>query len=123
MLVYQLGRFRSTASSQESYIVSVSSRVAALMRVGLAQRFHAQCPALDSAPRRIAQQRSNAARGQRDVQRSGRREATGSGESMSRATRDRRLQHQRHIRSRQRADDSKSRDKQNQQMSGNHDGL
>jgi hypothetical protein len=40
MVVYQLGNLRFTATSQESYIVSVSSRVAGLMRVGLGDHIH-----------------------------------------------------------------------------------
>lgn len=40
MVVYQLGHLRLTATSQESYIVSVSNRVATLMRVGLGDHIH-----------------------------------------------------------------------------------
>jgi hypothetical protein len=40
MVVYQLGNLRLTATSQESYIVSVSSKVSSLMRVGLGDHIH-----------------------------------------------------------------------------------
>ena len=40
LVVYQLGHLRLTATSQESYIVSVSSRVASVMRVGLGDHIH-----------------------------------------------------------------------------------
>jgi len=39
-IAYQLGHLRLTANSQESYIVSVSNRVATLMRVGLGDHLH-----------------------------------------------------------------------------------
>ena len=39
-IAYQLGHLRFTANSQESYIVSVSNRVATLMRVGLGDHLH-----------------------------------------------------------------------------------
>lgn len=39
-IAYQLGHLRLTTSSQESYIASVSNRVAALMRVGLGDHIH-----------------------------------------------------------------------------------
>ena len=38
--VYQLGHLRFTTASQESYIASVSNRVATLMRVGLGDHIH-----------------------------------------------------------------------------------
>ena len=40
LVVYQLGYLRLTATSQESYNVSVSARVATLMRVGLGDHIH-----------------------------------------------------------------------------------
>lgn len=39
-IAYQLGHLRMTAESQESYIASVSNRVATLMRVGLGDHIH-----------------------------------------------------------------------------------
>lgn len=39
-IAYQLGHLRLTAESQESYIASVSNRVATLMRVGLGDHIH-----------------------------------------------------------------------------------
>ncbi|MBN9656728.1 MAG: hypothetical protein J0H49_01040 [Acidobacteria bacterium] len=39
-IAYQLGALRLTAASQESYIASVSSRIPALMRVGLGDHIH-----------------------------------------------------------------------------------
>jgi hypothetical protein len=40
IVAYELGRLRLTISSQESYIASVSNRVASLMRVGLGDHIH-----------------------------------------------------------------------------------
>lgn len=40
MIAYQLGRLRLTVSSQESYIASVSTQIATLMRVGLGDHLH-----------------------------------------------------------------------------------
>ena len=40
MIAYQLGHLRLTVRSQESYIASVSTRVASLMRVGLGDHIH-----------------------------------------------------------------------------------
>lgn len=40
MIAYQLGHLRLTVRSQESYIASVSTRVATLMRVGLGDHIH-----------------------------------------------------------------------------------
>ncbi|MGJ5814598.1 anti-sigma factor family protein [Paludibaculum fermentans] len=40
VIAYQLGALRLTTSSQESYIASVSSRIPALMRVGLGDHIH-----------------------------------------------------------------------------------
>ena len=40
MIAYQLGHLRLTVSSQESYIASVSSQIATLMRVGLGDHIH-----------------------------------------------------------------------------------
>ncbi len=40
VLSYQSGRFRLTRNSQDSYITSVSTRVATLMRVGLGDHIH-----------------------------------------------------------------------------------
>ena len=39
-ITYQLGRLRQTAGEQESFIVTVSSKVATLMRVGLGDHLH-----------------------------------------------------------------------------------
>lgn len=39
-IAYQLGRLRVTVSSQESYIASVSTHIATLMRVGLGDHIH-----------------------------------------------------------------------------------
>ena len=39
-IAYQLGHLRLTSASQESYIASVTNRVATLMRVGLADHIH-----------------------------------------------------------------------------------
>ena len=40
LAAYQLGHLRMTISSQESYIASVSNRVATLMRIGLGDHIH-----------------------------------------------------------------------------------
>ena len=40
LIAYQLGHLRLTTRSQESYIASISTRVAALMRVGLGDHIH-----------------------------------------------------------------------------------
>ncbi len=40
VLTYQVGTIRQTAQQQESFIVSVSSRVATMMRVGLGDHIH-----------------------------------------------------------------------------------
>ncbi len=40
VIAYQLGHLRLTASSQESYIASVSNHVASIMRVGLRDHLH-----------------------------------------------------------------------------------
>jgi hypothetical protein len=39
-IAYQLGHLRFTAASQESYIVSVSNRLASIMKVGLSDHIH-----------------------------------------------------------------------------------
>ena len=49
MIAYQLGHLRLTVRSQESYIASVSTRVATLMRVGLGDHIH--CSVFRKYPR------------------------------------------------------------------------
>ncbi len=50
-IAYQLGHLRLTTASQDSYIASVSSRVATLMRVGLGDHIH--CSVFRKFPKQL----------------------------------------------------------------------
>lgn len=61
-IAYQLGHLRVTASSQESYIASVSNHIASIMRVGLRDHLHCayfrkypkDAPKLESIERKLS---------------------------------------------------------------------
>src|SRR5262249_7251897 len=51
MIAYQLGHLRLTVRSQESYIASVSTQIATLMRVGLGDHIH--CSVFPKYPEKL----------------------------------------------------------------------